>query len=95
MLRSGVKVYYLPLLPVYNGTSLPTLYASLGLVREVLVRESIELVLGDPHAREQGDLLDGISVQRWGIPCPRQSSGGNGGPEPSIRNMAVQVGPTA
>jgi len=42
----GLKVYYLPILVMYNECTLPTLYATLPLVRYILIRERIDIVHG-------------------------------------------------
>ncbi|RWS13709.1 phosphatidylinositol N-acetylglucosaminyltransferase subunit A-like protein [Dinothrombium tinctorium] len=44
VLSNGVKVYYLPLLVVYNGCTLPTLFASFSIIRNILIRERIDIV---------------------------------------------------
>lgn len=42
----GLKVYYLPLLVVYNQCTLPTLFTSFPLIRHILLREKITIVHG-------------------------------------------------
>ena len=41
---NGLKVYYIPNMPFYNGASLPTLFGSLPLLRNLFIREEIEIV---------------------------------------------------
>jgi phosphatidylinositol glycan class A protein len=43
-MANGLKVYYLPVLPFYQSATLPTLFFSLPLFRQILVRERINLV---------------------------------------------------
>jgi len=45
-MTSGLKVYYLPIAPFYNQAILPTIFTSLPLVRDVLIRERITIVHG-------------------------------------------------
>ena len=45
-MSSGLKVYYLPLLVVYNQCTLPTLFATFALIRHILIREQIDIVHG-------------------------------------------------
>ena len=45
-LSSGLKVYYLPQLPFYNNTSFPTVVSTLPMMRDIFVRERIQLVHG-------------------------------------------------
>jgi phosphatidylinositol N-acetylglucosaminyltransferase subunit A len=40
----GLKVYYAPIVPFYNSSSLPTVIFSLPLFRQILIRERIDLV---------------------------------------------------
>lgn len=40
----GLKVYYLPFAVIYNQCTLPTLFASLPLIRSILIREQINIV---------------------------------------------------
>lgn len=40
----GLRVYYIPRAPFYNGTTFPTLIGNMGLLRVVLLRERITLV---------------------------------------------------
>ena len=42
----GMKVYYLPILVIYNQCTLPTLFATFPLVRYILIREQIDIVHG-------------------------------------------------
>lgn len=42
----GMKVYYIPVLVIYNECTLPTLFATLPLVRSILIREKIDIVHG-------------------------------------------------
>ncbi|VDP54082.1 unnamed protein product [Soboliphyme baturini] len=44
--RNGLKVYYLPLIVVYNGCILPTVYGTLMLTRHIIAKEKIDLVHG-------------------------------------------------
>jgi len=43
-MTNGLKVYYIPQLPIYNGNSLPTVFNTLPLFRNILIRERIEIV---------------------------------------------------
>ncbi|KAK9500411.1 hypothetical protein O3M35_001683 [Rhynocoris fuscipes] len=45
-LTNGLKVYYLPIKTFYNECILPTMVASLPLIRNVLIRERIDIVHG-------------------------------------------------
>jgi phosphatidylinositol N-acetylglucosaminyltransferase subunit A len=45
-MTNGLKVYYAPRLPFYLQTTFPTLWGTLALVRNILVRERISLVHG-------------------------------------------------
>lgn len=45
-MTSGLKVYYLPLLVIYNQCTLPTLFATFPIVRYILIREQISIVHG-------------------------------------------------
>eukprot|EP00850_Spirogloea_muscicola_P022689 SM000307S11686 [mRNA] locus=s307:68156:76880:+ [translate_table: standard] len=45
-MTNGLKVYYVPRLPFYLQSTLPTLFGSLPIVRAVLVRERITLLHG-------------------------------------------------
>lgn len=43
-MTSGLKVYYLPLLVIYNQCTLPTVMLSFPLIRDILLRESITII---------------------------------------------------
>lgn len=43
-LTNGLKVYYLPWLPVYNQSTFPTLFLLLPILRTILIRERINIV---------------------------------------------------
>ncbi|KAI1291785.1 Phosphatidylinositol N-acetylglucosaminyltransferase subunit A [Halotydeus destructor] len=45
-MTSGMKVYYLPLLVIYNQCTLPTLFATFPIIRYILLREQIDIVHG-------------------------------------------------
>ncbi|KAH9497777.1 hypothetical protein DERF_013737 [Dermatophagoides farinae] len=45
-MTSGLKVYYLPFLVIYNQCTLPTLFTSFPIVRYILIREQINIVHG-------------------------------------------------
>lgn len=45
-MTSGYKVYYLPVLVIYNQCTLPTLFATFPIVRNILIRERIDIVHG-------------------------------------------------
>jgi phosphatidylinositol glycan class A protein len=45
-LEAGIKCYYLPQLAFYNNTSFPTIFSTLPLLRQVFVRERVQLVHG-------------------------------------------------
>lgn len=43
-LTQGLKVYYVPFLVLYRETSFPTVFASFPIIRNILLREQIEIV---------------------------------------------------
>lgn len=45
-MTSGLKVYYIPVLVIYNQCTLPTLFTTFPLIRYILVRERITIVHG-------------------------------------------------
>ncbi|PFH36392.1 N-acetylglucosaminyl-phosphatidylinositol biosynthetic protein PigA, family GT4 protein [Besnoitia besnoiti] len=45
-LSNGLKVYYLPFLPVANNATLPTFFAFFPLIRNILLRERVDIVHG-------------------------------------------------
>lgn len=45
-MTKGIKVYYIPLLVIYNQATLPTLFATFAIVRDILLREQIDIVHG-------------------------------------------------
>ncbi|GFU28979.1 n-acetylglucosaminyl-phosphatidylinositol biosynthetic protein [Trichonephila clavipes] len=45
-LTNGLKVYYLPVWVVYNQCTLPTLFTTFPLMRDILLRERISIVHG-------------------------------------------------
>ncbi|XP_076368963.1 phosphatidylinositol N-acetylglucosaminyltransferase subunit A-like isoform X3 [Tachypleus tridentatus] len=45
-MTSGLKVYYLPLLVIYNQCTLPTLFSTLPLLRNIFIREKVTVVHG-------------------------------------------------
>jgi len=45
-MTSGLKVYYLPFWVMYNQCVLPTLFTSFSYIRDILVRERIDIVHG-------------------------------------------------
>lgn len=45
-LTNGLKVYYLPIKPIYNQCVLPTVYTTLPLLRNIFIRERITVVHG-------------------------------------------------
>ncbi len=45
-MANGLKVYYLPLLPMVDQVSFPTFYATFPLLRNILIREGITIVHG-------------------------------------------------
>nr|CAG4638412.1 EOG090X0515 [Cyclestheria hislopi] len=45
-MTNGLKVYYLPLLTFYNGVTLPTMLASLPLIRQIFIRDKVDIVHG-------------------------------------------------
>lgn len=42
----GLKVYYIPVLVMYNQCTLPTLFATFAVTRSILIREQIDIVHG-------------------------------------------------
>ena len=45
-MTKGIKVYYIPVLVMYNQASFPTLFCTFALVRDILLREQIDIVHG-------------------------------------------------
>ena len=45
-MTNGLKVYYLPFTPFYDNCTLPTLYAMYPLMRDIFIREGVDLVHG-------------------------------------------------
>lgn len=45
-MSSGLKVYYVPLLVIYNQCTLPTLFLTFPIIRNILIREGITIVHG-------------------------------------------------
>lgn len=45
-MTSGLKVYYLPIMVIYNQCTMPTLFATFPLIRNILIRERIDIVHG-------------------------------------------------
>jgi phosphatidylinositol glycan class A protein len=45
-MTNGLKVYYLPVLPFYNKSALPTIVGSLPLLRHVILAEDVDVVHG-------------------------------------------------
>ena len=45
-MTNGLKVYYLPMLPFYNQCVFPCLYVSCPIIRDILIREQINIVHG-------------------------------------------------
>lgn len=45
-MTNGLKVYYLPMIPFYNQCVFPCMYASTGIIRDILLREKITIVHG-------------------------------------------------
>src|SRR6185437_14739552 len=45
-MSSGLKVYYLPLWVVYKQCTFPTLFTTFPLVRNILIREQVDIVHG-------------------------------------------------
>lgn len=45
-MTKGIKVYYIPVLVMYNQASFPTLFCTFALVRDILLREKIDIVHG-------------------------------------------------
>ncbi|ESO10840.1 hypothetical protein HELRODRAFT_72682 [Helobdella robusta] len=46
IMTNGLKVYYLPVLPVYNQCILPTIFCNIPLFRNIIIREDINIVHG-------------------------------------------------
>ncbi|KAF6775778.1 hypothetical protein AHF37_04747 [Paragonimus kellicotti] len=53
-MRRGLKVYYIPLVPFYKQTIFFTLYGTLPIVREILIREQVDLVHGHSSFSDLG-----------------------------------------
>jgi len=67
-LASGVKVYYVPLLPVYQQAALPSIFMTFPYFRNILLREQIDIVHSHqvrytPHAT-----LYFLSCSVWATP---------------------------
>lgn len=45
-MTNGLKVYYLPIVPFVDNVAFPTFYGSFSLLRQILIREQIEIVHG-------------------------------------------------
>lgn len=45
-LSNGLKVYYLPMQPVYNQCILPTVFTTLPIIRNIILRENVNIVHG-------------------------------------------------
>lgn len=45
-MTNGLKIYYLPVKVFYNQCVLPTMIASLPLIRYILIRERIQIIHG-------------------------------------------------
>ena len=43
-LTNGLKVYYIPQQPFYNGNSLPTIYGAFPMLYDTIIREGIDIV---------------------------------------------------
>eukprot|EP01118_Nematostelium_gracile_P018114 TRINITY_DN7939_c0_g1_i1.p1 TRINITY_DN7939_c0_g1~~TRINITY_DN7939_c0_g1_i1.p1 ORF type:complete len:181 (-),score=28.41 TRINITY_DN7939_c0_g1_i1:17-505(-) len=41
---NGLKVYYLPMVPIYNQSTFPTIFLQFPLLRKILIRERINIV---------------------------------------------------
>lgn len=46
ILANGLKVYYVPFFVLYRSSALPTVYLALPILRNIFIRESIEIVHG-------------------------------------------------
>ncbi|KAJ1678395.1 Phosphatidylinositol N-acetylglucosaminyltransferase GPI3 subunit, partial [Spiromyces aspiralis] len=56
-LAGGLKVYYIPAPIVYNNASLPTFFSTFHILRQIFIRERIDIVHGHQgilHARTMG-----------------------------------------
>lgn len=45
-MTQGLKVYYLPIKPMYNQCILPTVFSTLPLIRDIALREQIDIIHG-------------------------------------------------
>nr|CAG4636967.1 EOG090X0515 [Ceriodaphnia reticulata]SVE72903.1 EOG090X0515 [Ceriodaphnia reticulata] len=61
-MTNGLKVYYLPIKTMYDQVVLPTLFASLGIFRNIFIRECIEIVHG--HSAFSTLAHEGILIAR-------------------------------
>jgi phosphatidylinositol glycan class A protein len=52
-LEPGIKVYYIPLFSFSFNTIIPTMFLTLPLARDILLRESIEIV----HSHQASSVL--------------------------------------
>lgn len=44
ILSNGLKVYYVPRIPIYNQVTLPTLFGTFQILRAILLRERLDIV---------------------------------------------------
>eukprot|EP01068_Selenidium_serpulae_P020776 Selendium_serpulae@DN9125_c0_g1_i1.p1 len=45
-MTKGLKVYYIPMLPFHDNCTLPTFFSAFAMVRQILIREAIDVVHG-------------------------------------------------
>mmetsp|Transcript_29030 Transcript_29030/g.81215 ORF Transcript_29030/g.81215 Transcript_29030/m.81215 type:complete len:462 (-) Transcript_29030:44-1429(-) len=45
-MTNGLKVYYLPQVPIYNNNSLPSVFPTIAILRTILIRERIDVIHG-------------------------------------------------
>ncbi|VDP67412.1 unnamed protein product [Echinostoma caproni] len=63
----GLKVYYIPFLPIYRETILLTVYGTLPIIREILIREQIDILHGHSSFSDLGSEAI-LHAQGMGIP---------------------------
>ncbi|THD21272.1 putative N-acetylglucosaminyl-phosphatidylinositol biosynthetic protein, partial [Fasciola hepatica] len=63
----GLKIYYIPFLPIYQETILMTIYGTLPVIREILIREQIDIVHGHSSFSQLGSEAV-LHAQGLGVP---------------------------
>lgn len=63
-LSNGLKVYYIPVLVMYNECTLPTIVGNLLIIRDILIREAIDIVHGHQVRRPSGPISARLFMHR-------------------------------